>query len=423
MKRWPGVETGKGSAKSAHSASETISPSGELLAGVRVLEFGEFVAGPLMGRILGDFGAEVIKVETPKNGDQLRQAGKLRHGTSYYWYLQGRNKKSITCDLHHAKGQQLARQLAAKTDILLENFRPGRMAAWGLDYGTLQSVNPKLVMVHISAFGQVGPYRDRVGFGSVGEAMGGVRYLTAEPGRPPVRCGFALGDSVAGLYAVFGAIAALRRAERTGQGQEVDVSITDAVVSLLDAIVVEFSGTGAIRQPMGPRLGGGAPSNTYPSKDGRLVVIGGNSDAIFRRLMNAIGRPELATDPKYRTNPDRMANVEELDAEIGAWTRTRQSGEIVAKLNAEKIPSGLIYNVADIVYDHHYRERRTITDVPLPESGGHLTMQGVVPKFSATPGRIRWAGPVLGESNREVYGGLLGLDDHEIAVLHEEGVI
>lgn len=417
------METYKQPAGSAHEPSESALPPDGVLAGVRVLEFGEFVAGPLMGRILGDFGAEIIKVETPKGGDQLRQAGKLLDGTSYWWYLQGRNKKSITCDLHHPKGQQLARQLAAKSDILLENFRPGRLADWGLEYEALRALNQKLVMVHISAFGQAGPYRDRVGFGSVGEAMGGVRYLTAEPGRPPVRCGFSLGDSVAGLYAAFGAVAALRQAEHTGRGQEVDVSITDAVVSLLDAIIVEFSGTGTIRQPMGPRLGGGAPSNTYPSNDGRLVVIGGNSDAIFRRLMNAIGRPELADDPKYRTNPARLANVVELDETIAAWTRKHPSDEIVAKLNAERVPSGLIYNVADIVQDAHYRERQTITGVLLPESGRHLTMQGIVPKFSQMPGRIGWAGPTLGANNREVYCGLLGLDDHEIGALQEEGVI
>jgi len=417
------LETYKRPVDNAHTYSESVLPSDGVLAGVRVLEFGEFVAGPLMGRILGDFGAEVIKIESPKDGDQLRQAGKLHDGTSYWWYLQGRNKKSITCDLHNLKGQQLARQLAAKSDILLENFRPGRMAGWGLEYQTLRSLNPKLVMVHISAFGQVGPYRDRVGFGSVGEAMGGVRYLTAEPGRPPVRCGFSLGDSVAGLYAAFGAVAALRQAERTGRGQEVDVSITDAVVSLLDAIVVEFSGTGTVRQPMGTRLGGGAPSNTYPSKDGRLVVIGGNSDSIFRRLMNAIGHPDLGDDPKYRTNSDRLANVSELDETIAVWTRQHPSEEIVTKLNAERIPSGFIYNVADIVQDPHYRERQTVTDVLLPESGRHLTMQGVVPKFSATPGEIRWVGPPLGAHNREVYCDLLGLDDHKIRALREEGVI
>jgi formyl-CoA transferase len=403
--------------------SESDLPRAERLIGVRVLEFGEFIAGPIVGRILGDFGAEVIKIEAPKHGDQIRGFGKKVGSSSLWWYLQGRNKKSITCDLHHPKGQELARRLAAKSAIVLENFRPGRMADWGLDYEILRSLNPRLVMVHISGFGQTGPYSGRAGFGSVAEAMGGVRYLTAEPGRPPVRAGFSLGDSVAGLYAAFGAVAALRHAERTGQGQEVDVAITEAVVSLLDAVIVEYGGLGAVRQPMGGRLGGAAPSNTYPCADGRLVVIGGNSESIFRRLMELIGHSELAEDPKFRTNADRIANVAELDELIGFWTRQHTSAEVVRELASSGVPGGLIYDAADIVNDPHYRARQAIVDIPLPETGQALPMQGVVPKFSATPGAICWAGPPLGAHNREIYHGVLGLNESEIEAHRKEGVI
>jgi formyl-CoA transferase len=388
-----------------------------------VLELGEFVAGPIVGRIFGDFGAEVIKVESPKGGDQLRNYGKKTGSNSFWWSLEGRNKKSVTCDLHSPQGQDLARRLASKSDIVLENFRPGRLADWGLDYPPLRSHNPKLVMVHISGFGQTGPYSDRAGFGSVAEAMGGVRYLTAEPGRPSIRASFSLGDSVAGLYAAFGAIAALRYAERTGIGQEVDVSITDSLVSVLEGVIAEYSGLGAVRQPTGSRSGTAAPNNTYSCADGRSVVIGGNSQSIFRRLMELIGRPELAEDPKFRTNADRLTNVSELDDLISAWTRGQASSEVVAQLTSRGVPVGPIYNAADIVKDPHYRARQTIVDVPLPETDRPLTMQGVVPKFSVTPGRIRWAGPALGAHNREIYGNLLGLSDAELNTLAAEGVI
>jgi crotonobetainyl-CoA:carnitine CoA-transferase CaiB-like acyl-CoA transferase len=406
------------------SRTENISESAAAqLSGVRVLEFGSFLAGPFMARLLADFGAEVIKVEPPNGGDQNRTWGIRAGETSYSWLVQARNKKCITCDLHLPRGQELARRLAAHSDIVLENFRPGKMAAWGLGYEILRGLNPKVVMVHISGFGQTGPYKDRAGFGSVGEAMGGVRYLTCEPGRQPIRTGVALGDSVAGLYASFAAMIALRRAEQTGQGQEIDVAITEAVLGLMDAIILEYSGTGQIRQPRGGKLGGGVPSNIYPSCDGHLIVIGGNSDSIFRRLMKVMGRPELADDPRYRTNVERLKHENELDELISDWTHKNSAEKIMTDLNDNGIPAGPIYNSADIVRDPHFLAREALVDVFIPEAGRKLAMQGIVPKFSSSPGKIHWAGPALGAHNSEIYQGLLGLEQSEIEALRKEGVI
>jgi crotonobetainyl-CoA:carnitine CoA-transferase CaiB-like acyl-CoA transferase len=407
---------------SSHTGKISEAAAGQL-SGVRVLEFGSFLAGPFMARLLADFGAEVIKVEPPNGGDQNRTWGIRAGETSYSWLVQARNKKCITCDLHLPKGQELARRLAAQSDIVLENFRPGKMAAWGLGYEILRELNPKVVMVHISGFGQTGPYKDRAGFGSVGEAMGGVRYLTCEPGRQPIRTGIALGDSVAGLYASFAAMIALRRAEQTGLGQEIDVAITEAVLSLMDAIILEYSGTGQVRQPRGGKLGGGVPSNIYPSADGHLIVIGGNSDSIFRRLMKVMGRPELADDPRYRTNVERLKHENELDELISDWTRRNSAEKIMIDLNDNGVPAGPIYNSADIVKDPHFLAREALVDVFIPEAGRKLAMQGIVPKFSSSPGKIRWAGPALGAHNSEIYQGLLGLEQNEMEALREEGVI
>jgi formyl-CoA transferase len=416
MKEEPKVDRAE-----SHAAPDDA-PSSQL-SGVRVLEFGSFLAAPFMGRVLADFGAEVIKVEPPAGGDQNRSWGKRVGNTSYSWILQARNKKCITCDLHSRKGQELARRLAAKSNIVIENFRPGKIAEWGLDYRTLARTNPKLVMVHISGFGQTGPYRERAGFGAVGEAMGGVRYLTAEPGRRPIRNGIALGDFVAGLYGCFGAVTALRRAEMMGQGEEIDVAITEAVLSLLDAVILEYSGAGEIRQPRGAKLGGGVPSNIYRSADGRWIVIAGNSDSIFRRLMKVIGHPDLADAPQYRTNVERLRNEKELDDLIAAWAGQTPADTIVAELNENGIPASGIYNSADIVQDPHFKEREAVVDVFVPEAGRRLAMQGVVPKFSESVGKIRWCGPTLGAHNDEIYRGILGMDDQEIDSLRGEGVI
>jgi len=393
------------------------------LAGVRVTELGSFIAAPLMARTLADFGAEVIKVESPRGGDQNRGWGKKEGGSSYSWYVMARNKKSVTCDLHLPEGQQLARQLAAKSDIVVENFRPGRLAGWGLDYATLHALNPKLVMVHISGFGQTGPYHDRAGFGSIAEAMGGARYLNAEPGRAPVRFGFPLADSVAAIYGAFAAMAALRHAEQTGEGQEIDVALSEVVLQLLDDAILAYSGSGFIRQPSGLTSTHVVPSGTYPCGDGHLVVIGGNSDSLFRRLMKVIGRPEMANRPEFQANAGRVAHAEEINGAIAAWTQTRAAASVVEDLNANGIPSGPIYSTAEIVEDPQFRAREAVVDVFIPQTGRSLTMQGVTPKLSRTPGSIRWTGPDLGAHNREIYQGLLGLDDEQIEALHQKGVI
>ena len=403
-------------------ASASGGPEGPL-AGVRVTELGSFIAAPLMARILADFGAEVIKVESPRGGDQNREWGKKEGGSSYSWYVMARNKKSVTCDLHHPEGQQLARRLVAKSQIVIENFRPGRIAKWGLDYATLHALNPKLVMVHISGFGQSGPYHDRAGFGSIAEAMGGARYLNAEPGRAPVRFGFPLADSVAAIYGAFAAMAALRQAEQTGEGQEIDVALSEVVLQLLDDSIMEYSGSGSIRQPSGLTSSHVVPSGSYPCGDGHLVVIGGNSDSVYRRLMKVIGQPEMADRPEYQTNAGRLVHAKEINDAIAAWTQTRKAASVVDELNANGIPSGTIYNTADIVEDPQFRARGAIVDVLIPQIGRRLAMQGVVPKFSLTPGAIRWTGPELGAHNREIYRELLGLDDEQIEALRQKGVI
>ncbi len=393
------------------------------LAGVRVLEFGNLVAAPFATRIMADFGAEVIKIEAPGKGDPLRQWGEMHGDTSYWWFLHARNKKSVTCNLRDPRGRDLARCLAAVSDVVIENFRPHQLADWGLDFETLHGLNPRVVVVHISGYGQTGPYRDRPGFGSIAEALGGLRYLSGESGRPSVRVGISIGDSIAGLYATFAAVTALRHAEETGSGQEVDVALTESVLSLMEGVLVEYSGAGKVRQPMGSRLATVAPSNTYPCADGRWVVIGGNSEPIFRRLMAAVGRPELADTPGYRTNVERVANADELDEIIASWTRLLPAKEVLARLEQSNIPAGPIYTAVDIARDPQYRDRGAVVDVRVPEIGGDLTMQGVLPGFSATPGTIRWSGPALGAHNVDVYHGLLGLADSEVQSLREQGVI
>lgn len=406
-----------------HSIPQASAGNDGPLTRVRVLELGNLVAAPFATRILADFGAEVVKLEAPGKGDPLRQWGEMHGDTSYWWHLHSRNKKSVTLNLRSPAGQDLARRLAARSDLVIENFRPGQLAAWGLDFATMQSLNPKLVLVHISGYGQTGPYRDRPGFGAIAEAMSGLRHLSGEPGRPSVRVGVSIGDSIAGLYAAFAAITALRHAELTGTGQEVDVALTESVLSLMEGILVEYSGAGKVRQPMGSRLATVAPSNTYPCADGRWVVIGGNSEPIFRRLMTMIGRPELADNPDFRTNVERVAHADELDEIISAWTRQRPLAEVLARLDEHDVPAGPIYSAAEIVQDPQYREREAVVDVGVAELSRALTMQGILPKFSGTPGAIRWTGPTLGEHNEEILGGVLGLSKSELQALTEQGVI
>ncbi len=396
-------------------------PAGPL-AGVRVLELGTMLAGPFTARLLGEFGAEVIKVEPPE-GDPLRGWRLLEGGTSLWWYVQSRNKKCITLDLRKPRGQALARRLAAVSDVVIENFKPGTLERWGLGYDALRAVNSRVILVRISGYGQTGPHRDKPGFGAIGEALGGLRYVTGYPDRPPPRVGISLGDSVAALHAAFGALMALyHRDAGGGAGQVVDVALYEAVFNLMESLIPEYDRFGFIRERSGSALPGIAPSNTYPCADDKYVVIGANSDSLYVRLMETIGRADLARDPELQANAGRVRRIAEIDDAIAAWTRERSLGEVVQALDAAGIPVGPIYNAADIVADPQYQARGMIETVEVPGLGP-LRIPGVVPRLTETPGGTRWPGPPLGAHNAEVYGGLLGLDAAEIEALRAEGVI
>ena len=392
------------------------------LSGIRVLEIGTLIAAPFAGRLFAEFGAEVIKVEAPNGGDPLRKWRKLHNGTSLWWSLQSRNKKSIAIDLKTPAGLEIVKRLAAESDVLIENFRPGGLEKLGLGWDELHALNPKLIMVRISGYGQTGPYRDRPGFGAIGEAMGGIRYTTGDPDSPPARVGISLGDSLASLHGVIGALMALLRV-RTGQGdgQMVDVSLVESVFNLMESLVPEYDMLGEVRERSGGALPGIAPSNTYPTADGGFVVIAGNSDPIFRRLMCAIGRTDLADDPALAGNDGRVARVDELDAAIAGWTRSLPIDAALSVLEAAEVPAGRIYSVADIVDDPHYQARGMITTTEL-EDGTHVRMPGIVPKLSETPGTIAWNGPALGAHNEEVLR-LLGYDTDGIAELRRQGAV
>ncbi|HEX2183844.1 MAG TPA: CaiB/BaiF CoA-transferase family protein [Rubrobacteraceae bacterium] len=394
------------------------------LEGLRVLELGALIAGPFATRIMAEFGAEVVKVERPGAGDPLRTWRYVdpRTKTSLWWALQSRNKKLVTLNLGHPEGLGLARRLAAESDILVENFKPGTLEKLGLGWDVLHELNPRLVLVRVSGYGQNGPYRDRPGFANIGEAMGGIRYVTGEPDRPPVRSGISLGDSLASLYAVIGALMAVHAREARGQGQIVDVALYEAVFSLMESMVPEYDVAQIVRERTGAALPGIAPSNSYCSGDGSYVAIGGNSDAIFKRLMRAIGRPELAEDPRYETNADRTEHADELDELIEGWTRQHTSEEVFHTLEEVGVPVGPIYSVTDIVEDPQYQAREMFVEAEV-EGIGPVKMPGLVPKLSETPGAVEWYGGSLGAHNEEVYGGLLGLPDEEIERLSREGVI
>jgi crotonobetainyl-CoA:carnitine CoA-transferase CaiB-like acyl-CoA transferase len=399
-------------------------PTGPL-AGLRVLEMGSLVAGPFCTRLLGEFGAEVIKIEPPGQGDQLRRWGLRPPGSedSLWWYVQGRNKKSITLNLKRRRAQELARRLAVECDVLVENFRPGKLAEWGLGYEQLAALNPGLVYVSISGFGQTGPYRDRVGFGSIAESMGGLRYLTGYPDRPPTRVGLSIGDSLAGLYAALGTLMALHHRDRNGgRGQLVDVALYEAVFSLLESSVPEFDRLNVIRQRKGTRLSGTAPSNTYMTRDGHAVVIGANNDAIFRRLCTVMRRLDLADDARFLTNPDRLQHVELLDELIGDWVGRHDRDTVLQRLQAADVPASPIYSVADIVQDQHYWAREMLLRVDDPRLG-HVVVPGVMPKLTASPGGQQWLGPSLGDHTDTVLRDVLELPAREIAELREKGVI
>jgi len=373
----------------------------QVLAGVKVIELGQLIAGPFAGKTLGDFGAEVIKIEPPGQGDPLRKWRLLKDGTSVWWQVQSRNKESVTLDLREAEGQAVLKTLVAEADVLIENFRPGTMEGWGLGWDALSAINPGLVMLRVSGFGQDGPYRDQPGFGVVGEAMGGLRHLTGEPGRVPVRVGVSIGDTLAALHGTIGVLLALyQRKVNGGQGQVVDVALYESVFNCMESLLPEYSAFGAVREAAGSALPGIAPTNAYRCNDG-YVLVAGNGDSIFKRLMQVIGRNDLATDPALANNDGRVARVEELDAAIGAWTATRSVDDALAAMNGARVPCGRIYTVADIAKDPQYQAREMIRRITTRD-GWEVDVPGIVPKLSATPGAIRSTAPRLGEDTRAV---------------------
>ena len=392
------------------------------LQGVKVLELGQLIAGPFCARILAEFGAEVIKIEPPSGGDPLRKWRKLYQGTSLWWYAQARNKKSVTLDLKHAEAQEIVRRLARGADIVIENFRPGAMEKWGLGWDALSGVNPGLIMVRLSGFGQTGPYRDRPGFGAIGESMGGLRYVTGFPDRAPVRVGVSIGDSIAALHGAIGALMALHhRNVNGGRGQCVDVALYEAVFNMMESVLPEYGMYGFVRERSGASLPGIVPSNTYVTRDGKYVVIGANADSIFKRMMNAIGRADLAGDPGLAHNDGQVARTEEIERVIADWVAARDLDAVLAVLERADVPSGKIYDIADIMNDAHYAARGMIGKFRLGD-GQQVDLPGVVPKMSETPGATRWVGPELGQHTAEVLGAL-GYSAEQQADLKRRGVI
>ncbi|MPZ15636.1 MAG: CoA transferase [Chloroflexi bacterium] len=394
------------------------------LRGLQVLELGTLIAGPYAARLLAEYGAEVIKVESPDGGDPLRGWRLVHQGTSLWWYAQARNKRSITLDLRNPKGQELARRLAARADVLVENFRPGTLERWGLGWDDLHRLNRRLIMVRMSGYGQTGPLREKPGFAAIAESIGGMRYITGYPDRPPVRVGVSLGDSIAGLFGVVGALTAIynRDVVGTGEGQVVDVALHEGVFGLMESMLSEYDFAGVVRERTGAALPGITPSNTYPTNEGKYVIIGANSDSIFKHLMEAIGRPDIAADSRFADNAGRSRGADFLDEVIAGWTSQHSLEECIRLLDEAGVPAGPIYSIADIVRDPQYAARGMIEEVEAPGIG-RLKIPGIVPKFSATPPSTRWIGPPLGAHNDEVYRGLLGLSDAEFQALRSEGVI
>jgi len=391
------------------------------LAGVRVVEMGQLIAGPFCGKTLAEFGADVVKIEAPGGGDPLRNWRMLRNGTSVWWQVQSRNKRSLALDLRQAEGQDIARKLIAEADVLIENFRPGTLEGWGMSPEALHSLNPGLVMLRISGYGQTGPYRDMPGFGVVGEAMGGLRHLTGEPGRVPVRCGISIGDTLAALHGAIGVLTALyHRKVNGGQGQVIDVALHEAVFNCMESLVPEYSAFGAVREAAGSALPGIAPSNAYPCADG-WVLVAGNGDSIFKRLMTAIDRDDLSAAPDLADNAGRVARVAEIDAAIGAWTAARTVQQVLDTLGAARVPAGKVYTARDIAEDPHYRARDMLL-AQTTRDGDTVTVPGIVPKLSATPGRIRTSAPRLGDDTDAVLAEA-GLTGEQIALLRSKGVI
>lgn len=396
--------------------------SRQILSGIKVLELGQLIAGPFAAKTLADFGATIIKIEPPGQGDPLRKWRLLHEGTSVWWEAQSRGKQSVCIDLRKPEGQEMVRTLAAQADVLIENFRPGTMEKWGMSWDALHALNPRLIMLRVSGYGQTGPRSQEPGFAAIAEAMSGLRYLNGEPGRAPVRAGLSLGDTLAGLHGALGVLLALyQRDARGGTGQMIDVSLFESIFNLTESLLPEFSVFGAVREPAGAALPGIAPSNAYPCATGEYVLIAGNGDGIFLRLMQAIGRPDLGADPDLAHNDGRAKRVAELDEAIGAWTRQRTPDEILPILKEADVPAGRIYSVRDIAQDTHYRARNAIASVQAA-SGITVEMPNVVPLLSGTPGAIQSRAPVLGEHTAQTLKDA-GLDDAAIQALRDKGII
>lgn len=393
------------------------------LEGIRVLEMGQLIAGPFCGQLLADFGAEVVKIEPPQGGDSMRQWGRTdADGNPLWWPVIARNKKSLTLDLRKPAAQSIVRELAAGTDIIVENFRVGRMEEWGLGYEDLRAINPRLIMVRVTGFGQTGPYAERAGFAAVCEAMGGLRYLGGYPDRPPVRVGLSIGDTLAGQSGFQGALLALQHRHSTGEGQMVDASIYEAVLSVMESVVTEYDRGGHVRERSGSFLPGIAPSNAYPTADGDMIIIGANQDSLFRRLAALMGQPELADDERFANHQARGRNQAEIDGLVGAWTATKTAAWLVEALAAAGVPAGLTYRARDMLNDPHFQARESIVRVD-DERLGPTAMQNVFPRLSASPGEVRHTGPLLGEHTDAVLREWLDYDDDRIAGLRGDGII
>lgn len=403
------------------SSPPVLPPQPQALAGLRVVEMGQLIAGPFVGKTLGEFGAEVVKIEPPLNGDPLRQWRLLEGGTSLWWQVQSRNKQSLALDVRTAQGQEIARRLIGECDVLIENFRPGTMEKWGLGWEVLQALNPGLIMLRISGYGQTGPYRDLPSFGAIGEAMGGLRHLTGQPGQIPVRCGISIGDTLAALHGTIGVLTALHhRKVNGGAGQVIDVALHESVFNTMESMLPEYSARGVVRAPAGSALPGIAPSNAYRCLDG-VVLIAGNGDAIFTRLMTVIGRDDLGRRPDLASNQGRVKAATELDQAIGDWTERHTVTDVLAQMGAASVPAGRIYDIADIAEDPHYRARDMILQ-QRTRQGFDVAVPGIVPKLLSTPGAIRSPAPLLGEHTRDILSGL-GFTAEQQDQLKAEGVI
>ena len=393
------------------------------LSDLRVVELGQLVAGPFCGQLFADFGAEVIKLEDPNGGDPMRQWGREgAHGQSLWWPVVARGKKSVTCNLRRAEGQALTRELIAKSDVVIENFRPGTMERWGLGYEDLVKINPRIVLIRVSGFGQNGPYSKRAGYGSIGEAMGGLRYITGDPGNPPSRTGISIGDSLAGLFAALGGIMAVHNRHRTGRGQVVDAAIYEAVLAMMESLIPEYAIAGYQRERSGATLPNVAPSNVYRAMDGQDILIAANQDSVFTRLAAAMDHQEFAIDPMYATHGARGTNHAALDEIINTWAAGHASDDLLAILESAGVPAGRVYRAADMLVDEHFAARESIVRL-IDDRFGEFPLQNVAPRLSETPGKIRWLGPELGQHNDEVYENLLDVTPEQRAALTASGVI